>query len=75
MSVCIENNQNNISPFLPTCEAPKGLSVSQVIAKAKFWINRSHQRKQLARLDERMLEDIGVNAEQLQREISKPFWK
>jgi len=76
MSVYIENNHhNNISQFLPTCETPQGLSVGQIMTKAKFWASRSRQRKQLARLDTRMLADIGITAEQANIEISKPFWK
>jgi len=79
MSVYIEslenNQQNNISQYLPTCEAPKGFSFAQMIAKTKFWSDRSRQRKQLAKLDARMLVDIGVTAEQVTNEIAKPFWK
>ncbi len=76
MSVYIENNHhNNISQFLPTCEAPKGFSVEQIIRKAEFWANRSRQRKQLARLDGRLLADVGITQEQANVEISKPFWR
>ena len=80
MSAYIETNQhNNFSQCLPTCEAPKEFSVArsiaQVMAKAKFWASRSRQRKQLARLDARMLADIGITAEQAKLEIAKPFWK
>lgn len=76
MSTYIENNHhNNISQYLPTCEAPQGFSAGQIVKKAKFWVARSRQRKQLARLDARMLADIGITAEQAQSEISKPFWK
>ena len=76
MSAYIENNHhNNISQYLPACEAPKGFSVVQIIRKAKFWANRSRQRKQLARLDVRLLADIGITSEQAKVEIAKPFWK
>ena len=76
MSVYIENNHhNNISQYLPTCEAPQGYSVGKIIAKAKFWASRSRQRKQLGRLDARMLMDIGITAEQVKAETAKPFWK
>ena len=76
MSVYIENNHhNNISQYLPTCEAPQGYSVEQIIAKAKFWASHSRQRKQLAYLDARMLADIGITQEQVNIEVSKPFWK
>jgi len=76
MSAYIENNHhNNISRYLPICEAPKGFSVRQTIAKITFWTNRSRQRKQLAHLDARMLADIGITAEQAIIETAKPFWK
>ena len=76
MSVCIENNHhNNISQLLPTCEAPIGFSAVQLACRAKFWVNRSRQRKQLARLDERLLADIGISKAQADVEISKPFWR
>ena len=80
MSAYIENNHyNNYSQHLPVCEAPQDFStkpfMAQVMAKAKFWASRSRQRKQLARLDARMLADIGITAEQAKSEIAKPFWK
>ena len=76
MSVYIEHNHhNNISRYLPTCEAPKGFSIGRILMKAKFWVSRSRQRKQLAGLDTRMLADIGITSEQVKVEIAKPFWK
>jgi uncharacterized protein YjiS (DUF1127 family) len=75
MSAYIENNHNNISQYLSTCEAPQGFSAEQMMKKAKFWANRSRQRKQLARLDAHMLADIGITAEQAKVEMAKPFWK
>lgn len=36
---------------------------------------RAHGRALLARLDERMLRDIGVRREDAQREADKPFWR
>jgi len=36
---------------------------------------RLRQRRALARLDARLLRDIGVTAEQAERESSKPFWR
>jgi uncharacterized protein YjiS (DUF1127 family) len=39
------------------------------------WIDVSHQRKQLAQLDEHMLRDIGVDQAYVRKEINKPFWK
>lgn len=76
MSATIENNlQINLSQCLPTCDKNKNYDVRYLVKKIKFWMARSRQRKQLARLDERLLRDIGYTREQVQREISKPFWK
>jgi uncharacterized protein YjiS (DUF1127 family) len=39
------------------------------------WIARSRQRRALAELDDHLLADIGVSAEQAVREATKPFWQ
>lgn len=39
------------------------------------WYDRYLQRRVLAELDSRMLEDIGVTPQEARREISKPFWR
>jgi len=85
MSVYIENkNHNSLAKSLPIIDTKSiyrgfRLSIKQIIRrsikKIVFWIERSHQRRQLANLSERMLDDIGYSAEEVQKEISKPFWK
>jgi uncharacterized protein YjiS (DUF1127 family) len=43
-----------------------------------IWVARCHQRKalkQLARVDRRLLQDIGVSKEDALREAAKPFWR
>ena len=76
MSICIEqNHQNNFSQSLSTCESQKAFSYSEISRRIKLWIDRSRQRKHLARLDDHLLSDIGYTREQVQVEISKPFWK
>ena len=39
------------------------------------WYERSRQRRRLARLDERLLRDIGLDRVTAMEEISKPFWR
>ncbi len=39
------------------------------------WLDRYAQRRQLARLDSRMLKDIGVSRVDAVEEARKPFWK
>lgn len=38
-------------------------------------IERRRQRLALARLDDRMLRDIGLTSADVEGEITKPFWK
>jgi uncharacterized protein YjiS (DUF1127 family) len=46
-----------------------------VLAVLRKWRRRSRQRAELARLDERMLRDIGVTPGDVWHEINKPFWR
>ena len=39
------------------------------------WFDRTRRRADLAALDERMLRDIGVTPDWLERESTKPFWE
>ena len=39
------------------------------------WYERARQRRQLARLDDRLLRDIGLNRIDAAREADKPFWR
>jgi uncharacterized protein YjiS (DUF1127 family) len=39
-----------------------------------LWIERSRQRRALANLDDRLLDDVGISRSEARREIAKPFW-
>lgn len=39
------------------------------------WQRRAEMRQRMLRLDDRMLDDIGVTREQVETEAGKPFWK
>ena len=39
------------------------------------WQDRRRQRYALARLDDRMLRDIGLSTVDVDAELSKPFWR
>jgi uncharacterized protein YjiS (DUF1127 family) len=39
------------------------------------WHRRKNSRLELARLDERMLRDIGLTRFDAEYEINKPFWR
>jgi len=40
-----------------------------------LWYERSRQRRQLARLDDRLLRDIGLDRASAMEEASKSFWQ
>jgi uncharacterized protein YjiS (DUF1127 family) len=44
-------------------------------ATVRQWARRRRERAELARLDDRMLRDIGVTPGDAWREINKPFWR
>ena len=39
------------------------------------WRERSRQRRTLMRLDDHMLNDIGLSRSDVEHEASKPFWR
>ena len=46
-----------------------------VRAALREWRRRKNSRLELARLDERMLRDIGLTRAEVDHEINKPFWR
>lgn len=50
-------------------------AVVGVFEQLAVWQDRRRQRFALARLDDRMLRDIGLTYADVDSEISKPFWK
>ena len=51
------------------------LALSRIFVMLRKWRRRSRQRAELARLDERMLRDIGLTPGDVWHEINKPFWR
>jgi len=49
-------------------------AISQFMTMCE-WQRRAEMRARMARLDERMLDDIGLTREQVDAEAAKPFWK
>ena len=43
--------------------------------RVAFWIGRVRQRRALAELDDKMLQDIGITRYDVARECGKPFWR
>jgi uncharacterized protein YjiS (DUF1127 family) len=50
-------------------------ALSRIFATLREWRRRRRERAELARLDERMLRDIGVTRGDVWNEINKPFWR
>ncbi len=47
----------------------------RLLATLYNWQVRISDRRQLRKLDERMLVDIGLNRVDIEREAGKPFWQ
>lgn len=47
----------------------------RLIATLSLWQRRIVSRRQLARLDARLLADAGISENQRYAELSKPFWR
>jgi uncharacterized protein YjiS (DUF1127 family) len=43
--------------------------------RVRCWVRRARERLELARLDHRMLRDIGITPNEAERECNKPFWR
>jgi uncharacterized protein YjiS (DUF1127 family) len=52
-----------------------GNGIARLFATLGEWRRRSRDRDQLARLDDRMLSDIGISRAEAQILSSKPFWR
>lgn len=75
MSVCIDQHQHNQSACLAPYQENNKDWIMRPRKTIQLWFARSMQRKALRGLDDHLLSDIGVSHEEVQQEISKPFWK
>lgn len=48
---------------------------SSLLGTMKLWQRRIQSRRQLARLDSRLLADAGISEPQRSAELKKPFWR
>jgi len=55
-------------------EGLRGLLMS-ASATLQVWYERNRQRRHLARLDDRLLRDIGLDRATVELEVMKPFWR
>lgn len=49
----------------------RSLKVSLLLGQ---WVRVAQERRQLARLDERMLRDVGLDEASAAQEAARPFW-
>ena len=50
-------------------------ALSSIIGRLQHWVDVAEQRRQLARLDDHLLQDIGVDRFQARVEAEKAFWR
>ncbi|MBD9413594.1 DUF1127 domain-containing protein [Pseudomonas sp. PDM16] len=55
--------------------ASGGMMPLRVLGTLLLWQRRISSRRELARLDERLLADAGISTYDRSVEISKPFWR
>ncbi|TAD89102.1 MAG: DUF1127 domain-containing protein [Alphaproteobacteria bacterium] len=60
---------------LPVADRVFGFQVPDVLAIVGALYDRWMQRTNLADLDDRMLRDMGISRADVERELSKPFWR
>ena len=48
---------------------------SKCLQRLLIYKHRIKSRRALLKLDDRMLQDIGISREQARTEVEKPFWK
>lgn len=49
--------------------------VLRVVTLLNVWEKRLAERQHLSELDDRMLQDMGLDRNDLRQEIEKPFWR
>jgi uncharacterized protein YjiS (DUF1127 family) len=59
---------------LPELSRPRGWLWALIIGLLKME-DRARQRRALARLDDRLLRDVGLSRADVEREYSRPFWR
>ncbi len=60
-------NGHDIAVFSPIVDA--------MVGTFKEWRDRQHQRRELAEMSDRDLQDAGLSRGELEFELDKPFWR
>ncbi len=56
-------------------QAAAGGAVYRLVQLLSVWRTRAVQRQTLSSLDDRLLKDIGLARNDVDREVMKPFWR
>ena len=60
---------------LPNIRHKAYSDATSILDMAKCFYQRTVQRRRLAAMDDRMLQDIGISRVDALREAAKPFWR
>ena len=71
----MERTLSSSSMFKQHTSDASGLLPLRALATLLLWQRRVSSRRELARLDERLLADAGISLNERAEEISKPFWR
>ncbi len=63
------------SDVAPAPHVPERHQPSKLAHIFRTWCQRAVSRQELAKLDERLLQDLGISEQAREAEVSKPFWR
>ena len=77
MSGSTIKNSKEVAPALEAGrdEARDGSFCGGLLDRLLWWMDLARQRRQLQRLDDHMLRDLGISRAEVEREAGKPFWR
>jgi uncharacterized protein YjiS (DUF1127 family) len=65
----------SLSSSLPTFNPARRHWPARLLATLHLWARNIRSRRQLARLDARLLGDAGISESERLAELDKPFWR
>ncbi len=71
----MERTLSSDTMFQPQARNHGGHLPMRMLGTLLLWQRRISTRRQLARLDERLLADAGITLQARAEEIDKPFWR
>jgi uncharacterized protein YjiS (DUF1127 family) len=74
-TIQFEAPRHRLSPVPHRTRGAMSGIAGRVLATLREWRRRAHDRAELAKLDHRMLNDIGLSEADAEFLSSKPFWR